>query len=90
MYNLKLSRNGMVNFQPQQVELFLSLILQNSMSLFNSGTTIKARVMKAINEKIEEAETEYKVGCDDIDKEADNKKIALADNLVNTILGKIL
>lgn len=56
--------------------------------MFNSP--IKARIMKAINSRIADVEKQYTDGCTTIDTEAETKKTALADQLVESVIGKIL
>ena len=51
---------------------------------------IKARVMKAITERIQKAEVQYVEKCVEIDQEAEQKKSDMADALVTGIIGKIL
>lgn len=57
--------------------------------MFKSNT-IRSRVMKAINAKIDSAEKEYETKCDEIDQKAKDDKVVLADQMVEEILGKIL
>jgi len=51
---------------------------------------IKDRVMKAINAHIANVEKEYVEECDQIDREAFDKKATLADEKVKNLLGKII
>jgi hypothetical protein len=53
-------------------------------------TSIKSRVMKAVNQHIDKAQKEYDSGVKEIEQEAKKKKLELADQLVNSILGKFL
>lgn len=59
------------------------------MSIFGTSV-IRNRVIKAINEKIEKIEQEYLHSCDAIDVESENKKSALLENHVTSLLGKFL
>ena len=58
------------------------------MSIFSG--TIKSRVMKQINEKIEKAEQDYIADCKEIDEKAEIEKGRVADEHVAKILGKIM
>ncbi len=58
------------------------------MSIFTG--TIRARVMKSINAKIEEAEKDYKDECLAIDEEAKVKKENALENGVKRLLAKVL
>lgn len=52
--------------------------------------TIYKRVWEVLKTKIKDLEARYKEGCVKIDEEAEAKKVALQDSLVNEVLGKIL
>lgn len=52
--------------------------------------TIRSRVMKAINNHIDNAEKEYVAECEVIDRKAEESKVVLADKMVESIIGKIL
>lgn len=57
---------------------------------FLQKDTIKARVMKAVNAKLAEAEKEYQLGCEEIDRKAETEKTTLADKHVEAIIGKFI
>lgn len=52
--------------------------------------TIRKGVMSVINERIEQAEENYKKGCQELEAKLEAEKDALADVHINSILGKIL
>ena len=57
--------------------------------MFNQNK-IKGRVMAAINQKLKEAEASHKEACIKIDEEAEIKKNKHADEMVQSIIGKIM
>jgi len=52
--------------------------------------TIYKRVMLVVKQKIKEAQKEYDDGVVVLEEQLEKDKVALADKLVNAILGKIL
>lgn len=52
------------------------------------GLSIRSRVMKAINRRIEIAQKKFLQDCIEIDKRVEMEKEALADKLVTDILGR--
>jgi len=53
-------------------------------------TSIRSRVLKAVNQYIDKAQKEYDNGVKQIDQEAKDKKVRLADQLVQSILSKLI
>lgn len=51
---------------------------------------IRNKILNAINAKIDEMEVKYEEGCEDIDMEARSQKAKLENDLIHSILGKIL
>lgn len=54
------------------------------------NNVIKKRVMDAINKRVEDTQKAYEVGVKELEKELDDKKAKLADNLVEGLLGKLM
>lgn len=52
------------------------------------GNTIAKRVKAVMEQRIKAAEEAYKSGCEEIDREATDKKNTLADEKVREILGE--
>lgn len=57
---------------------------------FKASPTIRSRVMKAIDAHIDNAEKEYETQCVEIDKQAEDSKVLLADTMVKNIINKII
>lgn len=57
--------------------------------MFNNNTIYK-RVMVVIKDRIKEEQKKYDDGAKDLEEQLEKDKAALADKLVNAILGKIL
>lgn len=54
------------------------------------GSKIRKRALEKINAKIAQAEEKHKQKCIDIEAEAEQKKEAHLDEMVNSIIGKII
>ena len=54
------------------------------------SSKLRKRVVEKINAKITQAEEKHKQKCIDIDAEADQKKEAHLEEMVDSIIGKII
>ena len=70
----------------QSTQLRISKYMKKFFQKLFGGSPIRSKVAKAIDQRLDAVDKSYDIGCKNIDKEAEQKKEALVNEHVDSIL----